>query len=56
METTKIDGYKWVCPNCKKQIISVSQAQFAFNKAVHIKFCSKTAESLVDEVKHGKKR
>jgi hypothetical protein len=55
METTKINGYQWVCPRCKKQIISVNEAQFSFNKAVHEVACKSTAEAIVEEVKHAKR-
>jgi len=47
METTKIDGYQWVCPHCGKRIISVSKPQQSFNIGVHKQICSKSAEALV---------
>ena len=53
METTKIDGFKWVCTKCGKIITSTNEAQMAFNIGVHKQMCDNSAENLVKETPTG---
>jgi hypothetical protein len=53
MESTKIEGFRWVCVDCGKAIVSVSEAQQSFNVGVHRQICRKSAENLVKTVPVG---
>lgn len=39
METTKIEGYKKVCPICGREVTSLNKRQLEYNFELHVGAC-----------------